>query len=317
LSGDEPPQGSTPELVAALHAATGAEWVDLWRRLQRRDDAGPHLAAMIRDYPQLRHKALSTLSRADSSEVVRALVEATGDERRPVSRLAIARLGDSGAEAAVEPLLAVLRGGGPPDLRGEVIRALAKHGSRRAASDIAAALRDADPGVREAAAAALYELQEPAVEPALEGALGDASATVREWATRALMRLHGAGPAVPRGPRLDLALPGSWYTDPLIHAESQIYTFRRDGTGEVEDINMGLVNDRRAFAYRQRGDELEFRFGNDPEPRRTRFRLEHSTFRHPYEGEQPCAILVFSREPYFRSAGPLEDVVYYQLAGDE
>jgi hypothetical protein len=171
--------------------------------------------------------------------------------------------------------------------------------------------------VRDAAAAALYELQDPSAQSALEAALGDASGTVREWAAPALTRLHGADPAVPPGPRPDPALPGSWYTDPLIHAESQIYTFRRDGTGEVEDINMGLVNDRRSFAYRQRGDVLEFRFGNDPEPRRTRFRLEHSTFRHPYEGEQPCAVLIFSREPYFRSVGPLEDVVYYKLAGDE
>jgi HEAT repeat protein len=296
--------------------ADGAQWVALWRQLQQRDDAAPHLAAIIRDNPQRRHKALSTLTRTSPREVVEALLTALGDERRPVRRLAIARLGDSGAEAAVEALLTVLRSGQPPDLRSEAVRALAKIGSRAATDAIAAALLDPDPAVREAAAAALYDLRDRSAESALRAALDDEYRLVREWARRALMRLSKTPSAAPSVDRTDLTLPGSWYTDPLIHAESQIYTFREDGTGEVEDVNMGLVNERTPFAYRVDGDQLEFRFGDESEPRRTRFRLDHGTFRHPYEGEQPCAVLEFAREPYFTSVGPLEDVTYYQLPGD-
>lgn len=80
---------------------------------------------------------------------------------------------------------------------------------------------------------------------------------------------------------------------------------------------MGLVNDRTSFIYRRKGNMLEFRFSDEPEPRRTSFRLEHGRFRHPYKGELPCAVMVFAREPYFTSFGNVENVTYYQLPEDE
>ena len=268
---------STPDLVAALRVADGAQWVYLWRRLQQRDDAGPHLAETIRHDVRRRRTALSTLTRAGLPEVVEALLMALDDERRPVRRLAIMRLGDSGAEAAVPALLNELRSDEPADLRSEAVRALAKIGSSAATDAVAAAADDPDPAVREAAAAALAETR-PAARSAMPG----------------------------------LTLPGSWYTDPLIHAESQIYTFRPDGTGEAEDITMGLVNERMPFTYRADGDRLEFRFGADPEPRRTRFRIRPGIFRHPYEGATRCAILEFAGEPHFTGA----NAPYYRLPED-
>ena len=62
---------------------------------------------------------------------------------------------------------------------------------------------------------------------------------------------------------------------------------------------------------------LEFRFGDEPVPRRTRFRLMYGRFRHPYKGELPCAVMIFAREPYFTSFGNVENVTYYRLLDDE
>jgi hypothetical protein len=313
---DEQYPPSTPEIAAALHAASGAEWVHLWRQLQQRADSGPHLAAIIRDTSRLRHQALSTLTRTDFPDVMDALVEALSDERRAVTRLALARLGDSGAEAAVEPVLAMLGPDQPPDVRGEAVRALAKIGSQRAIGAITNSLRDPDPGVREAAVAALSASSAPSVRSALATALEDESPAVRARAAGALTRASGADAIPPLTDRPELTLPGSWYSDPLIHAESQIYTFRPDATGEVEDINMGLVNDRRSFTYRQDADVLEFRFGGESQPRRTRFKLEHGSFAHPYQGDRPCVLLIFSHEPYFTTFAPPGDVPYYRLPED-
>jgi len=303
---------SAAELVAAMDGADQAQWVHLWRQLQERDDAGPQLAAVLRDAsPELRRRALSTLTRARSPELVDVLAESLTDDRRPVRRLAVMRLGDTGAPTAVEPLLAILDPRQPPDLRSEAIRALQRLGGREATEAIARALADPDAGVREVAAEALYELADAATTPALEGALEDESRPVRDWAGRALQRISGGPPAAP-----EIALPGSWYSDPLMNAAAQIYCFREDGSGEVEDFNMGVTNDRAAFTYEVDGDVLEFHFGGGERPR-THYRLEAGQFRHPYKGELPCGVLLFSREPYFTRSGPQNDAVYYRLFDDQ
>jgi hypothetical protein len=307
--------GTADELVTALRASDGAEWVYLWRLLQQRDDAASQIAAVIRDAPaDLRRKALQTLIQPRSPQVVEVLVDLLADRRRPIRRLAATGLGESGDPTAVEPLLSIVRSEEPLDVRAAAIRALARLGDRRATEDIARALRDSDDGLRQTAAEALYHLRDPAAEPALRSALEDESPTVREWSAQALRRIRGARAGEQDEVRRpDLSLLGDWYSDPLIHSESQIYTFRRDGSGEVEHFSMGVVNDRNRFSYRQRDDLLELCFGEDDRWTSTRFRLESGTFWHPYRGEIPSSVLTFAREPYFTSFGPQEDVTYYQL----
>jgi HEAT repeat protein len=306
------------DVVDALRETEGAEWVHLWRLLQQRDDAAPQIAAVIRDAPaDLRRTALHTLIEPRSPQVVEVLVDLLADERRPIRRLAATRLGESGDPAAVGPLVSVVRSREPPDVRAAAIRALARLGDRRASEVIASALRDRDAGLRQTAAEALYELRDPAAESALRAALEDESRAVHEWSARALDRIFG-GSAVRQDdvPQPDLSVLGDWYSDPLIHATSQIYTFRKNGSGEVEQFSMGVVNDRNWFSYQQRDDLLELCFGEDGHRASTRFRLEPGTFRHPYRGEIPCSVLTFVREPYFTSFGPQEHVTYYRLLED-
>jgi HEAT repeat protein len=107
---------------------------------------------------------------------VKGLIKALGDVEPEIRLAAVRALGALGDARAVEPLVAILEGGGDSLLRQAAAEALGALGDARAVEPLTAALRDAVRAVRRAAAAALGRCGPPS-DPNVQGwylvALGD------------------------------------------------------------------------------------------------------------------------------------------------
>ena len=159
-------------------------------------EALPRLVARLGDESWRVRKAVVERIAAlpEPAAACAALVEALADGENPGRRNAaleaLVRLG-----AAVLPGLLTASADRDPDVRKQVVDALAGIAEGAAATRLVELLRDTDPNVRGAAADALGEVGRAETAPALADAVsGDAERLVRLSALRALARLEWAPP---------------------------------------------------------------------------------------------------------------------------
>jgi HEAT repeat protein len=168
---------------------------------------------------------------------------AAGDDERAEALVAQLAPGD-------EPALLALATASDPDQRWWAMRALAEYGSAAAAGVIAAALHDADPSVRAAAALTLAKLQHRRPEAAtpylaaLAALLADDQGLVRQAAADALSQCGDAAVAV---------LANVLREDAEAMRSRAAYALRKIGTYRAAAVLYPLLEDPnplvRAYAY--------------------------------------------------------------------
>jgi HEAT repeat protein len=160
-------------------------------------------------HPLIQARLVTALGRFPQPASIRTLTALlTGDSEPAVRLAAIRSLGETGAESALEPLLAALASA-DADERAIVVEALGRLGHRGATEPLTKLLdRSEEPALRSRIVIALAALRDGGAYPVLVGLLADEVPAVRFYAVRGLRELgqpEAAGPLVSL--YQDLAVP--------------------------------------------------------------------------------------------------------------
>lgn len=151
----------------------------------------PLTIGLLYDVPSVRRssaKALQEMAaarRVPMSAAVGPLIQATADRDEDVRRHAIAALGHTGHERAIQTLFLLLEDA-PPETQYQAILALGNSRSEAVVKPVSRYLRSKDPWMRRCVAVALGQLGNARGLKPLTIALSDVHPDVRQWAAIAL-----------------------------------------------------------------------------------------------------------------------------------
>jgi HEAT repeat protein/beta-lactamase regulating signal transducer with metallopeptidase domain len=154
-------------------------------------DAADALGAALRDSSlAVRRMAIWALGQIDDTRAAPALVNALSDADPQVRSAATHALGQIESAASVEPLAGVLARDAVAQVRANAAWALGQIEDRRAATALAAALKDQDASVRRQAAWGLGQLNLQTAPDELLAALADSDLQVRRQAAHAVGQIE-------------------------------------------------------------------------------------------------------------------------------
>jgi len=275
------------------------------------------LAKSLRDEAvAVRLRVLHALAALKAKSSGRDILALANDSHPFVREAAVRALGLLGNKQIVPDLLRIARTRQDAQLRCAAIEAISRFNDPQIASQLIAALQDANLEVRCAAAEALAQRKEcDAIPPLIAAAEQESDPSAKRHIRACCSAIEQTPPpGQRREPSKEKQNPlwRNWYSNPSLDAGSLIYTFRSNGTGYVEDFAMGITRKRAVFRYRIIEERIAFNFSDRRGKKEVRYIIRRSTYRDPLEGPRPCQRLEFAQEPYFKRRGPGRSF-YYNL----
>jgi HEAT repeat protein len=243
-------------------------------------------------------QALVLLRNKSSVEAIAALAE---DPHPMVQETAVSALGSLADARGAPTLLRTARTARDALLRRVAVEGMGRLRDPETASYLVTALYDTDVDVRCAAADALTERHQlSAITPLSAAAERERDLSARRHFQQCVNALRNR-PKHRRESRgkQDL-LWRNWYSEPSLDADSLIYVFRPDGTGQAEDFAMGITREAIEFRYWKSDDHIYFIFEDRVKPTDIQYKIIRSKYRSPTQGLLSCLKLEFANEPYFK-----------------